>query len=58
MEIAFSPRIESGGEYELKLTTESNNKNISADVIVLSSEVKYREYCCTASRTLLIDSLK
>ena len=55
VEIARDPLIQSGGIYSL-VPIKSNTSEISADVILISHWIKYRNYLCTASRTLLIDA--
>lgn len=47
--------VQSGGAYSL-VPARPNTQNIAADIIVISNWVKYRNYHCATSRTLLIDA--
>ncbi len=55
VEIARAPLVQSGGIYSL-LPAEPDTREISADVILISHSIKYRNYLAAASRTLLIDA--
>jgi nucleosome binding factor SPN SPT16 subunit len=55
VEMAREPLVQSGGIYSL-VPTKANTKNISADIITITNWIKYRNYHCAASRTLLIDA--
>ena len=55
VEVARDPLVQSGGNYSIT-PVKPDAKDISADVVLLSHWVKYRNYQCTASRTLLIDA--
>lgn len=55
VEMARDPLVQSGGMYSLA-PAKGNGNNISADVIMISNWIKYRNYHCSAIRTLLIDA--
>ena len=54
----FFPIIQSGGDYDLKVSATSNSKTLSHDVITASLGAKYLGYCSTISRTFLVDPPK
>ena len=55
VEMARDPLVQSGGIYSL-IPVKPNTNNISADVILISNWARYRNYQCSATRTLLIDA--
>lgn len=55
LESGREPLIQSGGEYNLD-DLKPDERKIKADVILLTNVVKYRNYNCRASRTLIIDA--
>lgn len=55
VEMAREPLVQSGGVYSL-VPVKGDGNNISADVIMISNWIKYRNYHCSAIRTLLIDA--
>lgn len=54
----YTPIIQSGGEYDLKPSAESNEKNLEAGVILASIGLRVRSYCSNLGRTFLIDPAK
>lgn len=50
----YTPIIQSGGDYDLKVSAESNEKNLTPGVIVASFGIKYKEYCSSMARTFMI----
>ncbi len=50
----FTPIIQSGGKYDLKVSAESNGDNLKTGVILASMGIKYKEYCSMIARTFLI----
>jgi nucleosome binding factor SPN SPT16 subunit len=50
----YTPIIQSGGKYDLKLSASSNGDNLKSGVILASMGMKYKEYCANISRTFLI----
>ncbi|KAJ3213204.1 FACT complex subunit spt16 [Clydaea vesicula] len=57
-ELCYPPIIQSGGEYDLKASAESNSKFLHAGVIICSLGVKYKSYCSNIARTFLVDPEK
>jgi len=55
VEMPREPLVQSGGIYSIT-PVKPNTRDISADVILISEWIKYRNYLCTVSRTLLIDA--
>ena len=55
---AYGPVIQSGGKYDLKLTAQSNDANLSPDTIIAGLGLRYRSYCAMLARTYLVDPSK
>lgn len=52
----YSPIIQSGGEYDLKPSALSNDKQLVGDGVILASiGLRYKLYCSNVGRTFLID---
>lgn len=49
----FTPIIQSGGKYDLKVSAESNGENLKAGVVLASMGIKYKEYCSSIGRSFL-----
>lgn len=58
VESCYTPIIQSGGEYDIKPSAQSNNKVMQFDVIICSLGARYRNYCANIARTYLIDPVK
>lgn len=58
----YTPIIQSGGNYDLKTSAQSNNSRLEgsegSSVILASMGLKYRSYCSNVGRTWLIDPHK
>lgn len=54
----YFPIIQSGGNYELKVSAQSTDEKLSHDVILVSLGARYRSYCSNISRTFLVDPPK
>ncbi|KAI5286998.1 FACT complex subunit spt16 [Ascosphaera aggregata] len=52
---AYGPVIQSGGNYDLKLTAQSDSNNISAGVILATFGLRYRTYCAMVARSFFVD---
>ena len=52
----YSPIIQSGGKYDLRVSALSNGDRLSYDVIVVSFGARYRNYCSNIARTFLVDA--
>jgi nucleosome binding factor SPN SPT16 subunit len=50
----YTPIIQSGGKYDLKVSAESNQDNLKAGVILASMGIKYKDYCSNIARTFMI----
>lgn len=50
----YTPIIQSGGKYDLKVSAESNQDNLKAGVILAGIGIKYKEYCSNIARTFMI----
>jgi len=55
---ALTPSIQSGGDYDLKFTAESDQKNLHAGVIVAGLGMRYNTYSSFIARTYLVDPTK
>lgn len=49
----YTPIIQSGGKYDLKVSAESNGENLKKGVIIASMGIKYKEYCSNIGRTFM-----
>uniref|UniRef100_F1KW31 FACT complex subunit n=2 Tax=Ascaris suum TaxID=6253 RepID=F1KW31_ASCSU len=58
VESCYTPIIQSGGNFSLKLSAESNDKLIHYGTIVYSLGARYQSYCSNVSRTMLVDPSK
>ncbi|VDM37361.1 unnamed protein product [Toxocara canis] len=58
VESCYTPIIQSGGNFNLKLSAESNDKLIHYGTIVYSLGARYQSYCSNLSRTMLVDPSK
>ncbi len=56
VDICYSPIVQSGGQYDIKVSAVSNNDNLSADVIICSLGARYKGYCANVSRTFMVDA--
>lgn len=52
----YSPIVQSGGEYDLRPSAQSNNKKLVGDGVIISSlGLRYKSYCSNIARTFFID---
>lgn len=51
----YSPIIQSGGNYELKSSAQSDDQRLKAGVILCSLGIRYKSYCSNVGRTFMID---
>lgn len=54
----LGPAIQSGGKYDLRFASESNNDNLHAGIIIAGLGLRYKSYCSTIARTYLVDPNK
>jgi len=55
LEPCYPPIIQSAGEYDLRPSAFSNDKNLHHGVITVSLGARYKSYCSNIGRTYLID---
>ena len=56
VEICYSPVVQSGGTYDLKVSALANDDVLTGDVIICSLGARYLSYCSNVARTYLIDA--
>mmetsp|Transcript_14731 Transcript_14731/g.31999 ORF Transcript_14731/g.31999 Transcript_14731/m.31999 type:complete len:1063 (-) Transcript_14731:109-3297(-) len=54
----YFPIIQSGGDYDFKVSAQSNEENVKFDVITVSLGARYQMYCSNLVRTFLVDAPK
>jgi nucleosome binding factor SPN SPT16 subunit len=54
----YFPIIQSGGNYDLKVSAQSSTAKLSHDVIIVSLGARYKLYCSNITRTFLVDPPK
>eukprot|EP00347_Sterkiella_histriomuscorum_P012768 403367296 len=54
-EFQYSPSVQSGGTYNIRMGAPNNNKPLSSDTILLSICTKYKDISTNISRTLIIN---
>jgi nucleosome binding factor SPN SPT16 subunit len=54
----YSPIIQSGGEYDLRVSAYSNENHLKPGVILSSLGVRYKSYCASSARTFMINPSK
>lgn len=52
----YTPIIQSGGKYDIKVSASSNEDQLTPDIIVCSLGARYKGYCSTISRTFMVDA--
>jgi len=55
---AFTPVVQSGGQYDLKFTSEPDEKNLHSGVILAALGLRYQTYGSFIARTYLVDPNK
>lgn len=58
VDICYPPIVQSGGEYELKMSAQSTDKKLHYGVIAVSLGARHTQYCANVGRTLMIDPSK
>lgn len=58
VDICYPPIIQSGGNYELKLSAQSTDNKLHYGVVHLSIGARYMQYCVNIGRTMMIDPTK
>ncbi|KAL6866069.1 FACT complex subunit spt16 [Amphichorda felina] len=54
----LGPAIQSGGKYDLRFASESNDDNLHPGIIIAALGLRYKSYCSTIARTYLVDPNK
>ena len=54
----YFPIIQSGGDYDFKVSAQSSEENVKFDVITVSLGARYQMYCSNVVRTFLVDAPK
>ena len=54
----YFPIIQSGGNYDFKVSAQSNEENVKFDIITVSLGARYHMYCSNIVRTFLINPPK
>ncbi|CAG8976476.1 hypothetical protein HYALB_00010612 [Hymenoscyphus albidus] len=52
------PTVQSGGNFDLKMSAQTNDEVLHAGVILSSMGLRYKTYCSTIGRTYLVDPNK
>ncbi|CAB3385354.1 Hypothetical predicted protein [Cloeon dipterum] len=55
LDMCYPPIIQSGGNYALKFSAESDKNTLHFGAIICSLGAKYRHYCSNITRTLLVN---
>ena len=58
LDIAYAPIVQSGGQYDLKVSAASDERRLEYDVILCSLGTRYSMYCANVGRTFLVDPVK
>lgn len=51
----YSPIIQSGGNYDLKSSAQTDDQRLKPGVILCSLGIRYKSYCSNVGRTFMID---
>jgi nucleosome binding factor SPN SPT16 subunit len=54
----YFPIVQSGGNYDLKISAQSTSDRLSPDIITVSFGARYKLYCSNIARTFFIDPPK
>ena len=54
----YFPVTQSGGDYDIKVSAQSNSKTLKYDIITISLGARYKLYCSNIARTFLVDPPK
>ena len=58
LDFAYTPIIQSGGNYDIRLTSESNDKPLSYDTILWNLGIKYMNFNSVIMRSIFINASK
>ncbi|KAL8281276.1 hypothetical protein RQP46_006310 [Phenoliferia psychrophenolica] len=51
----YSPIIQSGGQYDLKSSAQTDDRKLTPGVILCSLGIRYKSYCSNVGRTFMVD---
>lgn len=54
----YTPIIQSGGNYDLKSSAQSDDAKLKPGIVYCSLGVRYQSYCCNIGRTYFVDPEK
>ncbi|CAH0004873.1 unnamed protein product [Clonostachys byssicola] len=54
----LGPAVQSGGKFDLRFATDSNNDNLHPGIIIAAMGLRYKSYCSNIARTYLVDPNK
>eukprot|EP00550_Attheya_septentrionalis_P006611 CAMPEP_0198290936 /NCGR_PEP_ID=MMETSP1449-20131203/8621_1 /TAXON_ID=420275 /ORGANISM="Attheya septentrionalis, Strain CCMP2084" /LENGTH=1096 /DNA_ID=CAMNT_0043989503 /DNA_START=97 /DNA_END=3387 /DNA_ORIENTATION=+ len=54
----YFPIVQSGGEYDIRVSAQSTDKTLTYDIITVSLGARYHLYCSNIARTFLVDPPK
>ena len=54
----YFPVAQSGGDYDIRVSAQSNSETLQYDIITLSLGARYKLYCSNIARTFLVDPPK
>ncbi|POW03010.1 hypothetical protein PSHT_11849 [Puccinia striiformis] len=55
-DLCYTPIIQSGGEYDLRTSAQSNTERLKdTGIIIASLGIRYKSYCSNVARTIMID---
>jgi len=52
----YYPIVQSGGQYDIKISAQSTANNMKYDIITVSFGARYQLYCSNVARTFLVDA--
>jgi nucleosome binding factor SPN SPT16 subunit len=55
VDACYTPIIQSGGKYDVKISAQSDSSLLSPDVIICSLGAKYKGYCANVARTFMVN---
>ena len=58
VQACYFPVVQSGGQYDLRISAASSDANLKHDIILVSLGARYKLYCSHISRTFLVDPPK
>jgi nucleosome binding factor SPN SPT16 subunit len=55
---SYFPIVQSGGTYDIRVSAQTTNEELSPDIITVSLGARYKLYCSNIARTFLVDPPK